>query len=271
MAFPSSSTAFARSTCDYPDITRDWLHQSALKTRYRTAFDGDGNGVHPSTTSFTMHEETHVQAGRVIRDLHNFGVQYARSGGPWTYRWTGLAGAKVCKPGYHRYGAAIDFTRFDWGSGNYVDTALHGKDGRLYLRRRYLAVIATCRKHFGTVLHCNNDPDGSHWNHIHADRGRKAVAANWGYQTDTTIIQWAARDLAGVKDMVIDGDFGPKTKRGYEVLREQFGTGGIDPTASGDNFRVWLDLIGRHGIADKPAGTFRATAATTAEAAAAGN
>jgi hypothetical protein len=69
--------------------------------------------------------------------------------------------------------------------------------------------------------------------------------------------------------MAIDGDFGPKTKRGYEILREKFGTGGIDPTASGDNFRVWLDLIGRHGIADKPAGTFRAAAMTTTEATAA--
>jgi hypothetical protein len=271
MAFPSSSTAFARSTCDYPDITRDWLYESGLKTRYRTAFNGDGYGVHPSTTSFTMHEETHTQAGRVVRDLDYLGVNYARSEGPWNYQWTGLAGAKVCKPGYHRYGAAIDFTRFDWGSGHYVDTAVHGKDRRLYLRRRYLAVIAICRKHFGTVLHCNHDPDGSHWNHIHADRGRQSVPADWDYQTDTTIIQWAARDLAGVKDMPIDGDFGPKTKRGYELLREKFGTAGIDPTATSPNNRVWLDLIARHGMADKPAGTFRATAAMKAEAAAAGD
>ncbi|MFG3342581.1 hypothetical protein [Glycomyces sp. NPDC048151] len=271
MAFPSSSTAFARSTCELPDITRDWLHQDALKTRYRTAFDGDGNGVHPNTTSFTMHEEAHAKAGLVIRDLHHLGANYARSEGPWSYQWTGLAGAKVCKPGYHRYGAAIDFTRFDWGAGNYVDTAVHGKDKRLYLRRRYLAVIATCRKHFGIVLHCNNDPDGSHWNHIHVDRGRQAVAANWDYQTDTTIIQWAARDLAGVKDMPIDGDFGPKTKRGFELLRERFGTGGVDPTASGDAFRVWLTLIGRHGVADQAAGAFPADAALQTEAAAAGD
>ncbi len=271
MAFPSSSKAFARSNCDYPDITRDWFHQSGLKTRYRTAFNGDGYGVHPSTTAFTMHEEAHTQAGRVIRDLHNLGQLYARSEPPWAYQWTGLAGAKVCKPGYHRYGAAIDFTRFDWGSGHYVDTAVHGKERRLYLRRRYLAVIATCRKHFGTVLHCHNDPDGSHWNHIHADRGRQAVAADWGYQTDTTIIQWAARDLAGVKDMVIDGDFGPQTTEGYELLRKRFGAASIDPTRSDVNNRIWLDLIGRHGMADKPAGTYKADESMKAEAAAAGD
>ncbi|THV30070.1 hypothetical protein [Glycomyces paridis] len=266
MAFPSSSAAFARSSCGYPDITRDWLYQRDLKTRYRTAFNGDGYGVHPSTTSFTMHEEAHTQAGKVILDLHLLGQQYARGGGVWSYRWTGLAGAKVCKPGYHRYGAAVDFTRFDWGSGNFVDTAVHGKDKRLYMRRRYLAVVATFRKHFGTVLHCNNDPDGSHWNHIHADRGRAAVAMDWDYQTDTTIIQWAARDLAGVKDMAIDGDFGPKTTKGYELLCERFGTEAIDPAVSAANGRVWLNLIGRHAMSDKAAGAYRVNESMQAEA-----
>ncbi|RRR99433.1 hypothetical protein [Glycomyces terrestris] len=258
MAFPSSSKAFARSSCELPDITRDWLYDTSWKMRYRTAFSDTGYGVHPSVTSFTMHEETHTQAGRVMRDLHALGQAHARSDGPWGYQWTGVAGAKVCKPGYHRYGAAIDFTRFDWGSGHYVDTAKHGRERRRYLRRRYLAVIAVCRKHFGTVLHCHNDPDGSHWNHIHVDRGRRAVAADWDYQTDTTIIQWAARDLAGITDMAIDGDFGPQTTRGFQALREAFGAERIDPTASSANYLAWLDLIARHGMADKDAGTYRA-------------
>lgn len=256
MAFPSSSSAFARSTCEFPDITRDWLHESAHKTRYRTAFTGEGLGVHPQTTSFTMHEEAHTQAGRIIRDLKALGLQYSPDGQPWAYEWTGLAGAKVCKPGYHRYGAAVDFTNFQWDAGRHLDTAAHGKSGDLTLRRRYLAVIAICRKHFGTVLHCHHDPDGSHWNHIHVDRGRQSVAANWDYQTDTTIIQWAARDLAGMKQIAIDGDFGPQTTEGYKLLRERFAAEAVDPTDSGVNFRVWLDIIGRHAMADKEAGTY---------------
>jgi hypothetical protein len=266
MAFPSSGKAFASSACTYPDITRDWLHQREWKMRYRTAFNGDGYGVHPSSTSFTMHEETHTQAGKVVRDLHELGRHYARGDDEWSYRWTGVAGTKVCKPGYHRYGAAIDFTKFDWGSGHYLDTAVHGKDRRLYLRRRYLAVIATCRKHFGTVLHCNHDPDGSHWNHIHADRGRQAVAMDWDYQSDTTIIQWAARDLAGLKEMAVDGDFGPQTKKGYELLRERLGAEDVDPTSSPTAGRIWLDLIGRHGMADKDAGAFRVDESVRAKA-----
>jgi hypothetical protein len=267
MPFPSSSKAFARSICELPDITRDWLHERVHKTRYRTAFTGEGLGVHPNPTSFTMHEETHAKAGLVVRDLKTLGKDYSPDGQPWAYDWTGVAGAKVCKPGYHRYGAAIDFTKFQWGRGQYMDTAVHGKSGNLTLRRRYLAVIAICRKHFGTVLHCHHDPDGSHWNHIHVDRGRQSVAANWDYPTDTTIIQWAARDLAGMTTIRVDGDFGPQTTEAYKLLRERFATEDVDPTDSGASFRVWLDLIGRHGMADKEAGEFRLGATVLADAA----
>jgi len=268
MTFPSSSTAFSSSACRFPDITRNWLWALAWKMRYRTGFNDNGYGIHPSSTSFTMHEEAHKQAGRLARDLDALGREYARGGETWSYQWTGLAGAKVCKPGYHRYGAAIDFTKFTWSSSNYVDTAVHGEARLRYLRRRYLAVIATCRKHFGTVLHCNNDPDGSHWNHIHVDRGRQAVAMDWDYHTDTTIIQWAARDLAGMEELAIDGVFGRQTKMGYARLRDAFGAADVDPTASAANNRIWLDLIGRHGMADKDAGAFRVGESVSAAAAA---
>ena len=115
-----------------------------------------------------------------------------------------------------------------------------------------------CRKHFGTVLHLHNDPDGSHWNHIHADRGRQAVALDWDYGTDVTIIQWAAKDLAGMSAMVIDGIWGPQTKEGFELLRGKFKAQNLNPTGSAVQGRVWLDLIGRHCMADKDAGAYTA-------------
>ncbi|WP_199034308.1 peptidoglycan-binding domain-containing protein [Glycomyces salinus] len=256
MPFPSSSQAFASSKCGYADVTRNWLYEDDLKMRYRTAFNGNGYGVHPSVTSFTMHAEIHDRAGRVIRDLRTLGRDYPPDENEWQYRWTGVAGAKVCKPGYHRYGAAIDFTKFVWGPDQWVDMAVHGKDSRRRLRRRYLAVIATCRKHFGTVLHCHNDPDGSHWNHIHVDRGRQAVALDWDYGTDVTIIQWAARDLAGFSEMAIDGDFGPQTREGFALLRDEFDTD-VDPTDRSVDGRAWMDLIARHAMADENAGKYK--------------
>jgi len=69
--------------------------------------------------------------------------------------------------------------------------------------------------------------------------------------------------------MPIDGSFGLKTKAGYIVLREKLGLVDIGPGDSAANFRIWLDLIARHGMADKPAGTFFADEAMRADAAAA--
>ncbi|GAB3234490.1 hypothetical protein GCM10027447_31640 [Glycomyces halotolerans] len=258
MGFPSSSQAFSSSACAYPDITRDWLYDREWKMRYRTAFNRDGYGVHPSVNSFTMHEIVHIRAGQLIRHLHDLGRDYSPDGEKWSYAWTGVAGAKVCKPGYHRYGAAIDFTKFSWGGDRFVDLAVHGTSSNRTLRRRYLAGVAACRSYFGTVLHCNNDPDGSHWNHIHADRGRYVVALDWDYATDVTIIQWAARDLAGMTEMVIDGAHGPQTRAGYELLRSRFAAQDVDPTASSIKCRAWMDLIAKHGMSDQDAGAFTA-------------
>ncbi|WP_026923472.1 hypothetical protein [Glycomyces arizonensis] len=256
MGFPSSSEAFSSSKCEMPDITRNWIGKREWELRYRTAFNGSGYGVHPSVTSFTMHEEVHDRSGRLAYALDDLGRNYPPHGTPWSLAWVGLAGAKVCKPGYHRYGAAIDFTKVAWGPDRFVDLAVHGKDDRLRLRRRYLAVVAMCRKYFGTVLHVNNDPDGSHWNHIHADRGRQVVAFDWDFGTDVTIIQWAARDLAGMSEMVIDGIWGPQTRSGYQLLRGRFKSDSVDPTDSSVKGRAWLDLIARHAMADKDAGAY---------------
>lgn len=256
MGFPSSGKAFASSKCAMPDITRNYLGREEWKIRIRTRFNPSGFGVHPSVSSLTMHREIHERAGRLVEALHELGQSHPPGKDPWSYTWAGVAGSKVCKAGYHRYGAAIDFTKFAWGPGRFVDLAVHGQDRRRRLRRRYLAVVAMCRKYFGTVLHVHNDPDGSHWNHIHADRGRQVVAFDWDFGTDVTIIQWAARDLAGMTEMAIDGDFGPQTEEGFDLLRERFGADEVDPTASSVKGRVWLDLIAKHAMADEPAGVY---------------
>lgn len=256
MGFPGNSEAFSASACEMADVTRNWIGKREWTMRYRTAYNGEGYGVHPSVTSFTMHEEIHELCGRLTRSLDDLGRDYPPGNVPWGFTWMGIAGAKVCKQGYHRYGAAIDFTKAAWGPGRFVDFAVHGKDRRIRLRRRYLAVVAMCRKYFGTVLHVHNDPDGSHWNHIHVDRGRHPVALDWDYGTDVTIVQWAARDLAGMSDMAIDGIWGPQSDSGYQRLRDRFGAGAVDPTGSSAEALAWMDLIARHAMADEDAGAF---------------
>lgn len=261
--FPSSSVAFSGSACSYPDISRNWLYDSTWKMRYRTSFDSNGYGVHPSVTSFTMHAETHQQAGRVLRDLNWLSTNFYPGSSPQTISWIGVGGAKVCKPGYHRYGAALDFTRFHWASNFTLDLNVHGRSGSLGMRRRYLAMLAMCRRHFGTVLHTHNDPDGTHRNHVHVDRGHTAVPLNKNVKTDATIVQWAARDIGGISNMAIDGIWGNQTQAGWLHLRDKFklltSAGGciyVNPFEGGEGKNQFLNLIGMHGMANKSAGYF---------------
>jgi hypothetical protein len=90
--FPGSGTAFSSSTCQYADITRDWLHQTSWKFRARTGYSSSGYGQHPNVTSFRMHSETHTQIGKVARDLQWLGNSYGPtspgSAGAPTGSWT---------------------------------------------------------------------------------------------------------------------------------------------------------------------------------------
>jgi hypothetical protein len=265
VTFPGSGEAFSSTACQYSDITRDWLYKSAWKFRARTGYNSSGYGLHPKVNSFRMHQETHTQIGKVARDLHWLGNSYGPAGAKWSLTSFGCGGAKHCKRGYHRYGAAIDITKVSWGSDRFVDMNVHGRDSRVRLRKRYLAVLAMSRKHFGRVLHTYNDPDGSHKNHIHLDRGRKAVAMSWNVKDDVTIVQWAARDLAGVS-LSIDGIWGPKTQSAYNTLRTRFkmttASGGcfnLNPTTSAANQRTFMDLIGKTAMADRNAGYYTMT------------
>jgi hypothetical protein len=139
---------------------------------------------------------------------------------------------------------------------------VHATDSRVRLRKRYLAVLAMSRKHFGRVLHHHNDPDGTHKNHIHLDRSRTAVAMNWDVKDDVTIVQWACRDLAG-QSLAVDGIWGPKTQSAYNTLRTRFkmttasgGCRNLNPTSSAASQRTFMDLIGKTAMADRNAGYY---------------
>jgi hypothetical protein len=212
-----------------------------------------------------FHFECHEQAGKVARDMDILGRNYPPSTSNWALDWVGEVGVQACKTGWHRHGLAVDLTRFNFSDdGRFLDTNRHWRDSRIRLRRRYLAVVATCRKHFGVVLHGHNDPDPdkSHANHIHVDRSRHAVSLNKNNRTDTTIVQWAGRDLAGL-GTVIDGVWGSQTQSAYTTLMSKFkmtrASGGcfdFDPLVGTADQRTFMDMIGRHAFANQSAGAY---------------
>lgn len=265
----SGKDAWASGSCSGSTVSRNYLYQSSWELRHRIGWTSRSPqiGVHSGRHSESFHSNCHQQAGRVARDMNRLGTSYPPSSSDWSLTWVGDIGVRVCKPGWHRYGLAVDLTRFSFGEGRFVDTNRHWRDSRIRLRRRYLAVIASARKHFGTVLHGHNDPDGSHINHIHVDRGRHAVSLNKNNRTDTIIVQWAARDIAEYSSMAIDGIWGPQTQSGYDRLMSRFklrvaygGCYNFNPLSTPAHQRVLMDFIGRTAFANKVAGYY--TAAT---------
>jgi hypothetical protein len=264
--FPASSTAYCCTSCvDIdPPVKQNWLY----KTSWQLSYTGGDVGS-PDYEVFWMHPELAGQAGKVARDLDWLGRSYSRSGNVWNLDWIGCAGTRACKKGYHRYSAAIDFTRIQWSNNAYQSLVVpkHSAGGlnniSLFRARRYLAILAMTRKHFGNIYHVHYDTDGSHWHHIHADRGRAAVALSTSNKTDVTIVQIAARFLAGRSDVVVDGAWGPKTESGYNTLRSKFkmttASGGcfnISPFSTAANQRIFMDIIGKTAMRDKAAGYY---------------
>jgi hypothetical protein len=249
--------AFASAACPNEPPRRSYLYKSAWELRYRSAISG-GVGIHddpPHNPRF--HNACHEQAGKVAYDLDRMGRLYAPDDRDWSLRWVGDAGVQVCKVGWHRYGLAIDLTRFHFGTSRVAEMVRDWHDS-LARRRRYLAVLAICRKHFGRVLHAHNDTDGSHWNHIHVDLGRHAVPLNPNFPDDAIIIQWAARELAGYDNMVLDGTWGQQTQNGYERLIKRFklqvqhgGCYNLRPKQSTADCRILMEYIARNGFSNR--------------------
>lgn len=262
----SGKDAWASGACSGDTVSRDYLYRQEWELRHRTGWTGGSPaiGVHGGRHSEQFHPNCHEQAGKVARDLDRLARSYPPFAGDWSLTWVGDIGVRVCNPGWHRYGLALDLTRFTFGD-QFVDLNRDWRSPDIALRRRYLAVVAVCRKHFGTVLHGYNDPDGTHVNHIHVDRGRHAVALSRGNRTDTVIVQWAAREIAEYADMAIDGIWGPQTQDGYERLLSRFrmrvaygGCLDYDPLSNAAHQRVLMELIARHAFANRVAGYYTA-------------
>lgn len=265
MAHGGGKNAWASSSCSGGTVSRDHLHREGWELRHRFGWAGAPPqiGTHGGRHSERFHRECHQQASQVARDLDALARDYPPFRNPWELTWVGDIGVRVCKPGWHRYGLAVDFSRFSFGSGRFVDLNRHWRDDRIRLRRRYLAVLAMCRKRFGVVLHGHNDPDGTHVNHVHVDRSRHAVPLNRNNRTDTTLVQFAARELAEIPDMAIDGIWGAQTEMGYDELLTRFrmttASGGsltYNPMRYASHQRILMEMIGRHGFANRVAGHY---------------
>ena len=139
----------------------------------------------------------------------------------------------------HAQGRAIDIHEIEW-PGPVIVSARDGSAALSDNRRlpRYLAVTAVLEMHIGCVLNYWQ-PDGKHRSHWHLDDHREP---GWSPQWKPSVrfLQAALRYIWGAEGLVIDGDFGPKTRAAL---------GDTDLGASAQCWPEFLEETSRRGFA----------------------
>ncbi|WP_025274589.1 hypothetical protein [Haloglycomyces albus] len=270
MAHQTFNDPWGSGECESEHVSHNYVERSNWQLCHRIDWNGL-IGVHGERHAERFHPNAWRQLGRVARDLDDLGRRFHPSGRSYPLTWLGDVGVKVCKPGWHRFGLAVDLSRISWGS-QYVDFNAHWRPSvASHLRLRYLAAVAVFRCHFGVVLHAYNDPDGSHANHVHLDRSRHAVALARDYLSDQSIIHLTANWLLGRNLRVAEG-WGDDTEAAYQDLLECFGMASrsdsdveLDPLTRADHFRMLLRLIARTAFHNAEPGVFIVPSTPNAE------
>lgn len=235
----------------YSAVNRSWIGKSGWDLRHRTGYNANGTGVHGGRHTEHFNATFRNQCDSWITTLDTV----SRNNGGRSVSWVGDVGVGVCKSGYHGSARAFDLTKIKFSSGQ-VDMNWSWRGARkLVHRRRYLAVAAMCRRHFGTVLTCWYN--SAHQNHIHFDNGVSVTSIRTGVRSDTTLIQ-ASCNLINGESLAIDGVWGNLTESAYLRLLGRLNMRCYNPKANTSAARRLLRLIARHGFANKAAGAYRA-------------
>ena len=128
--------------------------------------------------------------------------------------------------------------------------------------RRYLAIEASLRKYFGWVLGFRVP---NHQDHIHVDgAGGNCLG---GFHADfrgtsqrsTSVTYFLQNVIDAFSDLTIDidGVFGEQTDSQWQRLLVQMNLGSLQPRTNLAHYRLFLDLITAHGLANRPAGFFQ--------------
>ena len=177
-----------------------------------------------------------------IRDLRAYSGAY----GSVTYLVS--AGFYVNKPGQHGAGTAMDLDHVRWSGGQTISPLDgHHASGTQYVRRRYLAVDAVCRRRFRYVL--DGWYDSAHTDHIHSDFADLPTLCRTGSRSDTVFVQSMCNNFMG-SGLAVDGQWGPLTSNAFNQAKSRLGITG-DPHTSTTAWRNMLAGIAQHGFANQ--------------------
>jgi hypothetical protein len=166
-----------------------------------------------------------------IRDLRSQSAAYG------SVSYLVSAGFYVNKAGEHGDGTAMDLDHVRWSNGTTsspLDRA-HAS-GTQAIRRRYLAVDASCRRRFRYVL--DGWYNAAHGDHIHADFGDLPPRCVKGSSSDCKFVQAMCNNFIG-SNLVVDGDWGSLTQSAFNTAKSRLGITGDPHTTSS----VWMSMM----------------------------
>ncbi|GAA4657218.1 hypothetical protein GCM10023347_04660 [Streptomyces chumphonensis] len=179
-----------------------------------------------------------------IRDLRDL----SSDGGFGGVKFLVSAGFYVNRSGQHGAGTAMDLDLVRWNGGRQSSMldGHHAASDRT-LRRRYLAVDATCRRRFRYVL--DGWYNSAHRDHIHADFGGLPTLCQKGSSSDTRFVQAMCNNFMG-SGLAVDGIWGPNTDNAFGQAKNRLGISG-NPHADLNAWRNMLARVARHGFRDE--------------------
>ena len=247
--------------CATNPITRGWIGRTAYELRHRTGYNASACniGVHGGAHSEVFNTGFHNLCSDWIVYFNDAVV---RTTVGWTVNWVGDIGVTACDDAssFHFDGRAFDLTAILFTNGSRIDM---NRDWRrvsgnscysLALRRRYLAVAASLRRYFQTVL--TGWYNAAHGNHIHFDNGSAIGPLRDGAESDTKLVQAACNYLNG-ENLAIDGAWGPLTEAAFDRLRLDLNMGCKNIRGSLADTRAFLTLVAKTGMDNKAAGAYK--------------
>ena len=244
--------------CVVNPISMSWVGYSSFDIRMRTDFvNGYGTkwGVHePVARRWEFDSGFHTTVGDIMKYINTVSLNYATKAIDWIGS-AGVGGGCDNKP-YHSTGRAIDITALRFTDGVGVDTRGSWEVMDTYNNRLYAALIAACRIYAGPsgVLSAGY-PD--HGDHVHVDNWHGGGPLKTSEGGDRVLLRRINRVFGGSSIVVDNAAWTRADTDATAATRAAFRLPACwDVFTQGWHTLGFLDLVAKHGIANRSPGYF---------------
>jgi hypothetical protein len=183
--------------CPPNPVWQNYLGQVSYDTRYANGWFGLIH-THSGTQAFEYDSPMLTSCNGLANALATYLAPLG------TIDFIGSPGVQVCKQGEHSLGRAMDISAIWFTNSNGIDTNYNWQAPSIAEQRRYLAIVATCRMYFSTVLAYYYN--AAHHDHVHVDMGTAPVVPlDYNLTSDRGLLKLMCNLQLGYSFVVDDG------------------------------------------------------------------